>query len=81
MAAIFVKVFWNIFDFKDLVQANKCLTYDDVQDALDKMKGAVMIVYPMGLPPHDPVKMELDNEEDLTGTQVCGSPTFSFVKW
>ena len=54
---------------------NKCLTYDDVQDALDKMKGAVMIVYPMGLPPHDLVKLELDNEEDLTGTQVgvtCG---------
>ena len=39
------------------------------------MKGAVMIVYPMGLPPHDLVKLELDNEEDLTGTQVgvtCG---------
>ena len=29
-----------------------------------------MIVYPMGLPPHDPIKMEFDNEEDLSGTQV-----------
>lgn len=38
-----------------------------------------MIVYPMGLPPHDPLKLELDNEEDLTGTQVCISPTFGFV--
>ena len=34
------------------------------------MRGAVMIVYPMGLPPHDPIKMEFDNEEDLSGTQV-----------
>jgi len=55
---------------KNLVGANKCLTYSDVQDALDKMKGSVMIVYPMGLPPHDPIKMELDGEEDLTGTQA-----------
>ena len=79
-----LQIFWKsfeIFDFKDLVQASKCLTYDDVQDALDKMKGAVMIVYPMGLPPHDPLKLELDNEEDLTGTQVCISPTFGFVIW
>ena len=44
--------------------------YTDVQDALDKMKGSVMIVYPMGLPPHDPVKMELEDVEDLSGTQV-----------
>ena len=29
-----------------------------------------MIVYPMGLPPHDPVKQELENTEDLSGTQV-----------
>jgi len=56
---------------KDLVRADKCLTYAVVKDALDKMKGAVMIVYPMGLPPHDPVQMELDNQEDLTGTQAA----------
>jgi len=29
-----------------------------------------MIVYPMGLPPHDPIKQELENTEDLSGTQV-----------
>lgn len=55
---------------KNLVSANKCLTYVDVQDALDKMRGSVMIVYPMGLPPHDNVKMELDGVEDLTGMQA-----------
>ena len=24
----------------------------------------------MGLPPYDPIKMEFDNEEDLSGTQA-----------
>jgi len=56
---------------KDLVAANKCLTMKDTQEALDKMKGAVMIVYPMGLPPHDTVRLELENNEDLSGTQVA----------
>lgn len=46
------------------------LTHKVVKDALDQMKGAVMIVYPMGLPPHDPVQQELENTEDLSGTQV-----------
>ena len=41
-----------------------------MKEALDILRGAVMIVYPMGLPPHDPIKMEFDNEEDLAGTQV-----------
>jgi len=55
---------------KDLAAANKCLTSEDVQSAIDEMRGSVMIVYPMGLPPHDPIKMEFDNEEDLSGTQA-----------
>ena len=46
------------------------MTYEEIEDALSKMKGCVMIVYPMGLPPHDPIKMELEGEEDLTGMQV-----------
>jgi len=52
------------------VDANIPLTSDAVQDALDQMRGAVMIVYPMGLPPHDPIKQELENTEDLSGTQA-----------
>lgn len=43
-----------------------------VQDALDLLRGAVTIVYPMQLPPHDPIRMEFSNTEDLTGTQVSG---------
>lgn len=34
------------------------------------MRGAVTIVYPMGLPPHDPIQMEFENNEDLEGTQA-----------
>ena len=49
---------------------NIALTHEVVKDALDQMKGAVMIVYPMGLPPRDPVRQELENTEDLSGTQV-----------
>lgn len=29
-----------------------------------------MIVYPMGLPPHDVIRRELENTEDLQGTQA-----------
>ena len=45
-----------------------------VKEALDQLRGAVMIVYPMGLPPHDPIRMELENNEDLSGMQVRGEP-------
>lgn len=34
------------------------------------MKGACTIVYPMGLPPHDPIQAEFDNREDLSGQQA-----------
>ncbi len=50
--------------------AKRCLTRTTINDALDKLRGAVMIVYPMGLPPHDPIKQEFENTEDLSGTQV-----------
>lgn len=41
-----------------------------MKEALDILRGAVMIVYPMNLPPHENVRLELENQEDLTGTQV-----------
>ncbi|KXJ23747.1 cilia- and flagella-associated protein 298 [Exaiptasia diaphana] len=55
---------------KDNVKADVCLTMDKVQAAIDQMRGAVMIVYPMGLPPHDPIRLEFDLQEDLSGTQA-----------
>lgn len=41
-----------------------------VQEALDILRGTIMIVYPMNLPPHDTIRQELENTEDLTGTQA-----------
>lgn len=55
---------------KDLVNQGKCLTMKIVQEALNILKGAVTIVYPMKLPPHDIIRMEFENIEDLTGTQA-----------
>lgn len=52
------------------MQASVCVTMEMVKEALDQLRGAVMIVYPMGLPPHDPIRMELENREDLSGMQV-----------
>lgn len=55
---------------KKNVESNICVTLKTVTQALDVLRGAVTIVYPMGLPPHDPIQAEFDNEEDLTGTQA-----------
>lgn len=46
------------------------MTLKIVNEALDELRGAVMIVYPMGLPPHDVIRKEFENAEDLTGTQA-----------
>uniref|UniRef100_H2YPT0 Cilia- and flagella-associated protein 298 n=1 Tax=Ciona savignyi TaxID=51511 RepID=H2YPT0_CIOSA len=55
---------------KKLVEANSVMTRKIIKDTIDELCGAVTIVYPMGLPPHDPIKMEFDGEEDLSGTQA-----------
>ncbi|XP_033002811.1 cilia- and flagella-associated protein 298 [Lacerta agilis] len=56
---------------KKQVQANVCVNKDMVKDALDQLRGAVMIVYPMGLPPYDPIRMEFEDKEDLSGTHAA----------
>jgi hypothetical protein len=61
---------------KNLVPANKPLTQKIVQEALNILRGSVMIVYPMQLPPHDPIRMEFSNTEDLSGTQVSAKGSF-----
>ena len=63
------------------MDVNKVLTLKDVQDNLDKLRGAIMIVYPMSLPPYDPVQEELDMNEDLSGTQVRGEVRLCKVKY
>lgn len=56
---------------KKKVDANDCTSQPIVVEALQILKGAVTIVYPMGLPPHDPIRAELENTEDLSGTQAA----------
>ena len=46
------------------------MTDDIIHDALDQLRGAVTIVYPMNLPPHDPIRLEFEGQEDLSETQV-----------
>lgn len=55
---------------KHLIANNQPLTLKQVQNAIDILRGAVTICYPMQLPPHDPIFMEFTNTEDLTGTQA-----------
>ncbi|XP_012373318.1 UPF0769 protein C21orf59 homolog [Octodon degus] len=55
---------------KKQVEAGVCVTMAMVKDALDQLRGAVMIVYPMGLPSYDPIRMEFEDKEDLSGTQA-----------
>lgn len=55
---------------KKLVQEGKCLTIKIVVQAINLLKGAIKICYPMDIPSHDPIKMEFMNIEDLSGKQV-----------
>ncbi|PAA60456.1 hypothetical protein BOX15_Mlig029277g1, partial [Macrostomum lignano] len=55
---------------KDLVAAGQAVNMASIQEALQILSGAMTIAYPMGLPPHEPIRMELQNEEDLSGTQA-----------
>ncbi|XP_050393054.1 cilia- and flagella-associated protein 298-A [Patella vulgata] len=55
---------------KKKVDANVPVTQATITEAISILKGAVTIVYPMGLPPHDTVRHELENTEDLSGTQA-----------
>jgi hypothetical protein len=59
-----------IFILQKQVQADVCLAQKMVQNALDILRGAIMIVYPMNLPPHDVIRHEFENTEDLSGMQA-----------
>jgi cilia- and flagella-associated protein 298 len=52
-----------------LVQNNMLLTTQAIQEQLDQLRGAVTIVYPMGLPPHEDVRVIIDEQDDLSSTQ------------
>ncbi|KAG5462965.1 MAG: hypothetical protein BJ554DRAFT_2604 [Olpidium bornovanus] len=48
--------------------AGKGLTMAMIKEATDNIRGAVKIIWPMGLPEYETVRKILDGAEDLTGT-------------
>jgi len=68
---------------KKKIEEKVALTLEMVQESIDNMKGACMIVYPMGLPPHDPIQAEFENREDLSGQQASKLviPEFQCALW
>jgi hypothetical protein len=55
---------------QDKATAKIPLTRAALEAEVDKVRGAVMIAYPMGLPEWDLVRLALEDDEDLAGTQV-----------
>eukprot|EP00741_Cyanophora_paradoxa_P002462 tig00000076_g2386.t1 len=55
---------------KNQVDKKVNMTASMLTEAIDRVRGAVMIVWPMGLPEWDPVKQILEGTEALDGTQA-----------
>lgn len=47
-----------------------CLTAAMLREAIDRVRGAVMMCYPMGLPEYDFIREALEDREDLAGSNV-----------
>lgn len=47
------------------------LTKKTLEEAIDNVRGAVMICFPMGLPEYDGVRHILEGDEDLSGTSYA----------
>ncbi|GLC60944.1 hypothetical protein PLESTB_001698200 [Pleodorina starrii] len=56
---------------KDQVVKKVPLTVRALQEAVDNIRGAVMICYPMGLPEWDLVRQAIEDKEDLAGTSYA----------
>jgi len=52
------------------VDAKRPLTKKDLMEAIDVVRGAVMIAYPMGLPEWDPVRMDIEADEKPSATPL-----------
>lgn len=53
-----------------MIERKVCFTKETIEDTLVILDGAVKICYPMGLPPYEPVLLEIGGKRDLTGTQA-----------
>jgi len=54
------------------------------QEKFDNVRGALMIVYPMGLPDWEPARLIFEDEEDLSGSQASldvQDPETSIMWW
>lgn len=49
------------------------LTKAALEEAIDNIRGAVMIAFPQGLPDWDLVRQALEGSEELAGTSVSSS--------
>lgn len=56
--------------FQEQVVKKVNMTTKSLRDAVDNIRGAVMICYPMGLPEWDIIRAELEDTQDLAGTSV-----------
>ena len=54
---------------KDQVARKVTLSAKVLLEHVDNIRGAVMIAFPMGLPEWDPMRMAIEDDEDLAGTQ------------
>merc|ERR1719261_2306506 len=50
-----------------MVQMKKPLTAAALEEAVNNIKGATMISYPMGLPDYDPVRQILEERDEVEG--------------
>ena len=46
----------------------------DLLEAIDTIRGAVMVNFPMGLPEWDNVRLAIEDKEELEGTSVSVRP-------
>lgn len=52
-----------------LAKRRNCIDVAKVHEAIQNIKGAVMMAYPMGLPEWDVVRLNLEDAEDLSGQE------------
>ena len=55
---------------QDQVARKVLLTKAALEEAIDNIRGAVMIAFPQGLPEWDRVRQSLEGTEELAGTSV-----------
>jgi len=71
MAAVIVKTCEDAVALtaQNNVQLKRPTSIKAMEEAINNVRGAVMIVYPMGLPDYDHVRCILEEREDLEGAQ------------